>query len=148
MNKEEFSVLNSTVKSYVHSAAKCSPLMKQRSMDADCFFHKDPSEVLSSMEALAETDITLEEEGSVLRRRLYATLGNTYTGRRISRLLQSELEWEFGKGCLVYEPVNRKEVCEALSGFRGGPGPFYIVEDIFLAEFTDVTVLFYIGSDE
>ena len=51
-------------------------------------------------------------------------------------------------GCVLYEPENARDVCEALSGFSGGKGPFYIIEEVFLVQFDEVTAVFYVGNDE
>ena len=149
MNKEEFNDLSKTIKSYVHQASQCAPRLKQSSMEAVCYLHKEPLEIVESLDALKDTDNALMDGPLNFRKRLYATLGDNYTGRKVSKLLENELSWEFGRtGCKVTEFTNRPAVCEALSGYRGGPAPFYIVEDLFFAEFDEVTVLFYIGSDE
>ncbi len=148
MDSKYFESLKGLISGYVNMASRCAPLMKQRSMDAVCFFHKDPDEVLAGLAELEGIDASFTQGRLNLRRKLYEVLGNNYTGRKVARLLESELAWELGRGCTIWEPVNKQEVCEALSGFKGGPAPFYIVEDMFLAAFDEVTIMFCIGSDE
>ena len=148
MDRNEFESLKPVISDLVSMSSRCAPLMKQRSMDAVCFFHREPAEVLSEIKELEGIDVSMTSGRLNLRRKFYEVLGSSYTGRKVSRLLESELVWELGKARNIYEPVNMKEFCEALSGFKGGPAPFYIVEEAFLAEFDEVTVLFYIGSDE
>ena len=148
MDKSEFESLRPIISDYVSMASRCAPLMRQRSMDAVCFFHREPEEVLSEMKELEGLDVSMTSGRLNLRRKLFEVLGNSYTGRKVSKLLESELSWELGRPRGIYELTDKQPVCEALSGYKGGPAPYYIVEDIFLAAFSEVTVLFYIGSDE
>ncbi len=148
MDRKQFEGMNETLKGIVERGAFCAPNMKKRSMTADFVLHKEAPEVLSELLGVPEAELKLIEGRLNFRKKLFETLGNNYTGRKIARLLEDEIRWELGRRCVVYEPENAQEVCEALSGFSGGKGPFYIVEEVFLAQFDEVTAVFYVGNDE
>ena len=148
MDRKQFEGLGETLKGFVEKASFCAPNMKQRSMTASFVFHREAPEVLSELIDVPETELKLIEGRVSFRKKLFTTLGDNYTGRKVSRLLEDEIRWELGKDCTVFEPENAKEVCEALSGYSGGKGPFYIVEEVFLAQFDEVTAVFYVGNDE
>ena len=148
MDMKQFDEMAGTLKGCVEKASLGAPKMKQRSMTASFVPSIEPPEVLSELLGVPKEDVKLSQSRLSFRRKLYETLGNNYTGRKISRLLENELGQELGSGCVLYEPENAQEVCEALSGYSGGKGPFYIVEDVFLARFEEITAVFYVGNDE
>ena len=148
MDRKQFEGLGDTLRGIVEKASFCAPNMKQRSMTASFVLHKEASEVLSELLDVPEDELKLIEGRTSFRKKLFETLGDTYTGRKVSKLLEEEIKWELGRKCEIYEPENAQEVCEALSGFSGGKGPFYIVEEVFLAQFDEVTAVFYVGNDE
>ena len=148
MDRKQFEGLGATLKGIVEKASFCAPKMKQRSMTASFVLHREAPEVLAELIGVPETELKLIEGRISLRKKLFATLGDNYSGRKVSRILEDEIKWELGRGCTIFEPENAKEVCEALSGYSGGKGPFYIVEEVFLAQFDEVTAVFYVGNDE
>ncbi len=148
MNKKQFEGIENNLKTYIERAAFCAPNMKQRSLTVSFALHQEAPEVLSELLGVPQEELKLAEGRLSFRKKLFCTLGDTYTGRKIGRLLEDEIRWELGKNCTVFEPENAKEVCEALSGYSGGKGPFHIIEEVFLAQFDEVTVVFYVGNDE
>ena len=146
MDKTELKETEARLSAYCGQVAKCAPAMKYSSLTCQCFLTKEPSEILA--EKLDPSLAAVTEAPQNLRRTLYDVLGNSYTGRKVSRLLEDEIKMEFGRGCKVFVPEDMTAVCEALSGFSGGEGVFYIVEEVFFARFEYVTVMFYKGSDE
>ena len=148
MDRKQFEGLGDTLKGFVERASFCAPNMKQRSMTASFVLHKEAPEVLSELLGVPEEEIRLTEGRISFRKKLFETLGDNYTGRKVSKLLEDEIKWELGRGCVLFEPENARDVCEALSGFSGGKGPFYIIEEVFLVQFDEVTAVFYVGNDE
>ena len=148
MDIKKFEGLEDTLKTYVEKASLGALKIKQRSMTADFAHNKEAKEVLAELLGISEDAVKLAESRLSFRRKLYEVLGNNYTGRRLSRQLETEMKAELGAGCTVFEPENAQEVCESLSGFSGGKGPFYIVEEVFFVRFDDVTAVFYVGNDE
>ena len=75
-------------------------------------------------------------------------LGDTYDVLNACYRLMNRLRALFGREQRVMAPADPQALCEAYSGFSGGRGPFYIVEDMFLIVFEKAAVLFVFGSDE
>lgn len=148
MDIKQFEGMEETLKGYVEKASLSAPNMKQRSMTASFVLHKDADELLAELLGVPEAEVRLEEGRISFRRKLYEVIGNSYTGRKVARQLDSELTSALGKGRVLYEPEDPSKVCEALSGYSGGRGPFYIVEEVFLAQFDTVAAVFYVGNDE
>lgn len=75
-------------------------------------------------------------------------LGDTYDVLNACFRLMNKLRGLFGREQQVFAPVDPQALCEAYSGYSGGRGPFYIVENMFLIVFDKAAVLFVFGSDE
>ena len=74
--------------------------------------------------------------------------GDTYSAMNSAFRLMRRLRDVFGDDQLILVPESNRMLCEAYSGYSGGRGPFYIVEELFMVVFEKAAVLFVFGSDE
>ena len=62
--------------------------------------------------------------------------------------LERRLGFVVGKPTELFAIKDDREIREYYSGYGGGNGPFYFTEDLFVASFPELTVLFIVGNDE
>ena len=136
------------IQGVVEMASELSSVSGPGSMTAQLFGLRTLDEEL--FEAFGGEPEFLELEASeVTLMELFTNcLGDTYDVMNASFRLMRKLRNLFGDDRQVLIPAKNQLLCEAYSGYSGGRGPFYIVEDMFMVVFEKAAVLFVFGSDE
>ena len=114
--------------------------MSTRVFKKDCL-EKDLAKELKC----SEEDIVLEKSALSLSDYLKLELGwDTENAWNLGR----RLGFVIGKPEALYTIKDDGELRDNYSGFSRGGGPFYFVEDLFIAVYKELAVLFIVGNDE
>lgn len=136
------------VKGVVEMASELSGLTGPSSMTAKLFGVADLGAEL--IEAFGfEPDFEAREVSEVTLMEIFTNCyGDTYDAINSAFRTMRRLRNLFGDDQQILTPAKPRLLCEAFSGFSGGRGPFYIVEEMFMVVFEKAAVLFVFGSDE
>ena len=136
------------VKGVVEMASELRGLTGPSSMTAKLFSADDLGAEL--IEAFGfEPDFASLEVSEVTLMEIFTNcFGDTYDAMNAAFRMMRRLRNLFGDDRQILVPARPRLLCEEFSGFSGGRGPFYIVEDMFMVVFEKAAVLFVFGSDE
>ena len=132
----------------VEMASELSGLSGPSSMTAQAFSVRSLGRELIEAFGTEPELIEVEVSETTLLELFTNCLGDTYSALTAAYKLMNKLRSLFGDDQQILIPAQPRMLCEAFSGFSGGRGPFYIVEDMFMVVFEKAAVLFVFGSDE
>ena len=123
-------------------SVRCGP----SEMRADCFSPKSFPALFCASYRIPKKLLQLRESEQSLEQLLENWLGTE--PKNVTESLCYFLHRRFGDCVRCFETENAGKLLDALSASDGGRGPFYTMDDLFFAEFSDVAVCFMLGDYE
>ncbi len=146
IEKKYLGYLSSYIAGLTHMASSCSKTIGPSYVDADCFSVGNYKEEFAKAYNISISEIKLVELKESFREVLIELFGNdTY---RLIDGLEHWIHMKAGEPVKLYRIDNECKLPELLSGYNGGNGAFFFMEDIYFFEFEKMTICFMIGNDE
>ena len=144
MTKSQLSYYSGFVRG-ITEAISDAAFRNPSSMTARVFKREGLEKELAKDLHCKEEDIILIQSALSLSDYLKLEMGwdseNTWNlGRRLGFVI--------GKPEALYTIADDGEIRDNFSGFSRGGGPFYFIEDLFIAMYGELAVLFIVGNDE